>query len=519
MPESPLQTLARSVGSAMTRVADEYHFQIPAREEGSVLSVADGVVRIGGLPGASAEQVLRIGRHGTALVLGLRPSAVEAVLLQRPDQADVGAPVRSFQQTAAIPVGDELLGRVVDPLGRPVDGLPLEPPHELMPLERQAPRIFERTDVHTPLYTGVLAVDSMFPVGRGQRELVVGDEGTGKTAFVLDALLRQRETDVVGVYVAVGRRRVETWQLVERLREAGGRWVVVAAPDDLPPGMRYLAPFAGTAIGEYFMHRGEHALVVYDDLSAHAIAWRELSLLLHRPPGREAYPGDIFHLHARLLERAAQLSTDAGGGSLTALPVAVLEGGRLNAYIPTNLISITDGQLVFSRELFVSGQKPAIDASLSVSRVGSRAQAPAFRELAGRLRLEYASFLEVESFSRLGTRLETETQARIETGRRIRALLRAPRLQPLGVWEEVARLVLAQAPELLRVPVDAVPGFAEALIRTTEHDLASVRLGVERDATLPADGRLAVERAISELADHGYPSDDARAIEVTIDVE
>lgn len=514
-----MKVLARSVGSAMTRVVDEYQFQVLTREEGSVLSVADGVVRIGGLPGAGAEEVLRIGQHGTALVLGLRPSGVEAVLLQRPDQAEVGAPVRSLQQTAVVAVGDELLGRVVDPLGRPVDGLSLEQPRELMPLEREAPRIFERTDVHTPLYTGVLAVDSMFPIGRGQRELVVGDEGTGKTAFVLDALLRQRETDVVCVYVAIGRRRVETWQLVESLRSAGGRWVVVVAPDDLPPGMRYLAPFTGTAIAEYFMHRGEHALVVHDDLTAHAIAWRELSLLLHRPPGREAYPGDIFHLHARLLERAAQLSTDAGGGSLTALPVAVLEGGRLNAYIPTNLISITDGQLVFSRDLFVSGQKPAIDASLSVSRVGSRAQAPAFRELAGRLRLEYASFLEVESFSRLGTRLEAETQARIETGRRIRALLRAPRLAPLSVWEEVVRLVLAQTQELLRVPVDEVPGFADALVRATELDLANVRLSVERDATLAADSRRAIERAIREFVEHSYPTSISEGVEVTIDVD
>ena len=514
-----MKVLARSVGSAMTRVVDEYLFQVLTREEGSVLSVADGVVRIGGLPGAGVEEVLRIGQHGTALVLGLRPSGVEAVLLQRPDQAEVGAPVRSLQQTAVVAVGDELLGRVVDPLGRPVDGLSLEQPRELMPLEREAPRIFERTDVHTPLYTGVLAVDSMFPIGRGQRELVVGDEGTGKTAFVLDALLRQRETDVVCVYVAIGRRRVETWQLVESLRSAGGRWVVVVAPDDLPPGMRYLAPFTGTAIAEYFMHRGEHALVVHDDLTAHAIAWRELSLLLHRPPGREAYPGDIFHLHARLLERAAQLSTDAGGGSLTALPVAVLEGGRLNAYIPTNLISITDGQLVFSRDLFVSGQKPAIDASLSVSRVGSRAQAPAFRELAGRLRLEYASFLEVESFSRLGTRLEAETQARIETGRRIRALLRAPRLAPLSVWEEVVRLVLAQTQELLRVPVDEVPGFADALVRATELDLANVRLSVERDATLAADSRRAIERAIREFVEHSYPTSISEGVEVTIDVD
>ena len=325
----------------------------------------------------------------------------------------------------------------MDPLGRPLDGQPLTLRGSVQPLERRAPRIHERAAVHRPLYTGVLPIDAMFPIGRGQRELIVGDEGTGKTSIGLDVILRQASTDVVGVYVAIGRRRAETWQAVEALRAGGGRWVVVAAPGDVSPGMRYLAPYAGCAIAEYFMDRGEHALVVYDDLTSHAVAWRELALLLRRPPGREAFPGDVFYLRSRLLERATQLSPERGGGSLTALPIARLESGRLSAYLPTNLISITDGQVVLSQPLFASGQLPAIDAGLSVSRVGGKAQPQAFRDLAGRLRLEYASFLELEAFSRIGARLEETVERRLARGRRLRALLRQPRLSPYGVFAEL----------------------------------------------------------------------------------
>jgi F-type H+-transporting ATPase subunit alpha len=395
-------------------------------------------------------------------------------------------------------VGTALLGRVVDPLGRPLDGRPLEGALRPVPLEREAPPLYERASVHAPLHTGVLAIDAMFPIGRGQRELVIGDEGTGKTALALDILLRQKDTDVVAVYVAVGRRRAETWQLVETLRAQGGDWVVVFAAEEGSPGLRALAPFAGTAVAEFFRDRGGHALVVYDDLSAHAVAWRELSLLLRRPPGREAYPGDIFYLHARLLERAAQLSREQGGGSLTALPLAALEGGRLTAYIPTNLISITDGQIVLSRDLFAAGQKPAIDAGLSVSRVGAKAQPLALRELSAQLRLDYASFLELETFSRLGTRLEPTTERRLALGRRVRRLLRARRLAPMKLFDEVVILSLASDPErLLPIAEDDLELACSELLVEARARLPEVAARVERDAVLDESDRAKVNALLA----------------------
>jgi F-type H+-transporting ATPase subunit alpha len=340
--------------------------------------------------------------------------------------------------------------------------------------------------VHRPLHTGILAIDAMLPIGCGQRELVLGDEGSGKTALVTDVLLRQKDTGVVGIYAAIGHRRAEIWRLVSLLSERGGRWMVVAAPHDAPPGMRYLAPYAATAIGEYFMERGEHALVVYDDLTAHASAWREIALLLRMPPGREAFPGDVFYLHSRLLERATQLSPDRGGGSLTALPVAVTESGRLSAYIPTNLVSITDGQIVLSSQLFARGQKPAIDIGLSVSRVGGRAQSHALRGLAGRLRLDHAAYLELEAFARLGTGLEPSARRRLEIGQRLEALLTAPEHRPLSLFEEAALLVVATSHDIL-LGLGPVAGLApvahDIVARLAERHPDIVR-EVERDLVL-----------------------------------
>ncbi|MCA9608980.1 MAG: F0F1 ATP synthase subunit alpha, partial [Myxococcales bacterium] len=309
---------------------------------GHVEAIGDGVARLTGLPHARSEEILRIG-DARALVLGLERDAVHAVLLD--ELPARGARVRTTGRRATLPVGPGLFGRVVDPLGRPLDGGSPSVDGTPTPLERPAPRIDERGTVHRPLLTGVLAIDAMLPIGRGQRELILGDEGTGKTSLAVDALIRQADTGVVTVYVAIGRRRTETWQIVDLLARSGSRFVVVAAPEDASPGLRYLAPYAGCAIAEHFMEEGEHALVVYDDLTAHAVAWRELALLMRRPPGREAFPGDVFYLHARLLERATQLSAARGGGSLTALPIATLEAGRISAYLPTNLISITDGQI------------------------------------------------------------------------------------------------------------------------------------------------------------------------------
>lgn len=494
-----LENAVRSVVDALARTAVGYRPAVRLVDEGRVARNQDGVLRVEGLPSATAEELVLVDGRVPALILGLARDGVDAVALDDPTLVQEGARVRRTGARATIPAGEALLGRVVDPLGRPLDGASLAERLARMPLERPAPAIHERASVHRPLYTGVLAIDAMFPIGRGQRELVVGDEGTGKTAIVLDAMLRQRDTDVVCVYVAIGRRRSETWQVVDALRQGGGRWIVVAAPEDESPGMRFLAPYAGCALAEYFAERGEHALVVYDELTAHAVAWRELSLLLRRPPGREAYPGDVFHVHARLLERATQLSPERGGGSITALPVVLTESGRLSAYIPTNLISITDGQIVLSRDLFAAGQKPAIDAGLSVSRVGAKAQPQAFRELAGRLRLDYAAFLELETFSRLGTRLEASTRRRLEHGRRVRALLKAPRLAPLGVVDSVVRLQIASDAEaLVRVPEAEIAAHVDdvaARFRSAHPGLAA---RIEREAVLHAADREALAAVIAE---------------------
>lgn len=504
MADPGLAREVERVGAAFARAARRHRAGVREIEEGSILSVGDGVARIAGLGSVGAEELLEIEGGGRALVLGLEPERLHAVVLDEERAVRRGARVRATGRQASIEVGPAVIGRVIDPLGRPLDGLPLPRDGELVPLERRAPQIHERASVHRPLHTGVLALDAMLPIGRGQRELILGDEGTGKTSLALDVIGAQR--DVISVYVAIGRRRAETWRAALSLRGMKGRWVVVAAPEDTSPGLRYLAPYAGCAVAEYFVERGEHALVVYDDLTSHAVAWRELALLMRRPPGREAFPGDVFYLHARLLERATQLAADRGGGSLTALPIARLESGRLSAYLPTNLISITDGQIVLSQSLFAAGQLPAIDAGLSVSRVGAKAQPQALRELAGRLRLEYASFLELEVFSRIGAKLEASVEARLARGRRLRALLRQPRMSALDAFDELVRLTWASdAARFARVPeaeVAAVAPRLSAEVRELEPALAA---SMEREPTLGAEERAHLARAIGAVIDRAYP--------------
>lgn len=500
------QAADQALGRAALELTPGRGPEVRRREEGWVRAAMDGVLDVAGLPRALMDELLHVEGGGRALVVGLDPTGLQAIALD--DQAgspatQVGTRVERAQGGITLPGGEAVLGRVLDPLGRPLDGSPLAPVATRVPLERRAPRIHERAAVHLPLLTGVLVVDAMFPIGRGQRELILGDEGTGKTALALEAVLAQRATDVVGVWVAIGRRRAEVAQVVEALRKGGGRWVVVAASEDVSPGLRFLAPYAGCAVAESFAWRGQHALIVYDHLSAHAAAWREVSLLLRRPPGREAFPGDVFHMHARLLERAAQLAPARGGGSLTALPIAITESGRVSGFVPTNLISITDGQLVLSQRLFAAGQKPAVDAGLSVSRVGGKAQPQALRDLAGRMRLDFAAFLELEAFTRLGTRLEPETQRRIDLGRRVRALLRAPRFAPLSAFEEVVRLLLCAAEGLLSVPEAAAPEVASRLAARLRAEHPHVARAVDRDGVLTTADRAALELAVAQALEAG----------------
>lgn len=497
MVDLGLPRMLHQVDAALSGAIRRFEPAVLVREEGRVLSVRDGVAAVSGLRAAALDELVQLGDREWGLVLGLSGEAIEVVLLGPAHALREGSRVRCTGRALSLPVGENALGRVIDALGQPLDGKPLLGPSQAMLHHRAAPQIYERDHIRRPLMTGILAIDAMFPIGRGQRELILGDEGTGKTALALDVMLRQRDTSVVSVYVAIGRRRAEVSRIARQLHRAGGEFVIVAAPEDTSVAMRYLAPYAGCAVAEYFMDRGRDALVIYDDLSAHAIAWRELSLLLRRPPGREAYPGDIFYQHSRLLERATQLAADRGGGSLTALPIARLESGRLSAYIPTNLISITDGQLVLSQTLFAAGQKPAIDSGLSVSRIGAKAQPGAIRSVAAKLRLEFASFLEIESFARLGTRLDATAERRISWGRRLRRLLRAPRFRPLSLFDEVVMLVFASEQELfLQMPEPRVPEAAAAAARRLRDTYPSLAERVEQGFGLAADDRRLVHEAL-----------------------
>ena len=429
--------LARQRG-ALSRV----RLSADARTFGRVERIADGVARISGLPDVALDETVRFASGATGYVRTLDTDCAHVVLLDGAAGVEAGERVERTGAVLHVPVGEALLGRVIDPLGRPLDrGDPLAATVWL-PVERAAPAIIDRAAVSEPLETGVLIVDALFAIGRGQRELIIGDRATGKSSLAVDAIVNQRASDVICVYVAVGQRATAVQRVIDAVRTLGApqRCVFVVAPSSASPGMQWIAPFAGFSVAEYFRDRGQHALVVIDDLSKHAATHRELALLTGEPPGREAYPGDIFYLHARLLERAAQLSPALGGGSLTALPIAETDAGNLSAYIPTNLISITDGQLVMDAALFASNQRPAVNVGLSVSRVGGKAQTGALRQVAGRLRLDYAQFLELEMFSRFGGLTDARVNAQIVRGERIRALLAQPRFSPLGTADQIGLL-------------------------------------------------------------------------------
>ncbi|MDR3505846.1 MAG: F0F1 ATP synthase subunit alpha [Acidocella sp.] len=414
---------------------------------GRVEEVADGVAQVSGLPGARLSELLRFsgGQYGFAQVL--ERGHIGCVLLDAPDDVAVGDTVRGTGDVVRVPVGPELLGRVVDPLGRPLDGKGPITAASHEPVERPAPEIIDRDLVTQPVQTGLLVVDTLFALGRGQRELIIGDRAIGKTTIALDTIISQKHSDIICVYVAVGQKTSSVRRAIAAIEEHGApeRCIVVAAPAAATPGQQWIAPFAGFTMAEYFRDRGQHALVVIDDLTKHAATHREIALLTRMPPGREAYPGDIFYVHARLLERAAKLSAEKGGGSLTALPIAETDAGNLSAYIPTNLISITDGQIVLDARLFHEGQKPAVDVGLSVSRVGGKTQARALREAADTLRLDYAQFLELEIFTRFGGMPDARVKDQLARGRKIRAILTQPRHAPLPLAEEVALVSAVQS--------------------------------------------------------------------------
>ncbi len=440
-------------------------------EVGVVLRVGDGVVWVHGLRSAGYSEVLQIETSSgivEAFALNLLEDEVGAVLLGSDAEVKAGQTVRLKGEVLTVPVGPELLGRVVDPLGRPLDGGPAIKTKQQGVVERDAPGVMDRKSVHEPLMTGIVSIDAMFPVGRGQRELIIGDRQTGKTAIAIDTMINQgkQKTGVINVYVAIGQKRSKVARLIERLKNEGvmDQTIVVATSPSDPASLLYLAPYAATAMGEYFRDNGQHALMIYDDLTKHAVAYRQMSLLLRRPPGREAYPGDVFYLHSRLLERSAKLSDALGAGSLTALPIIETQAGDISAYIPTNVISITDGQIFLETDLFYQGIRPAISAGLSVSRVGGAAQTPAVKSVSGNLKLGLSQFRELASFAQFGSDLDESTKSQIERGQRLTELLKQPQYNPASVWEQTVSILSVTAGYFDTVPATKIKDAQEALI-------------------------------------------------------
>ncbi len=438
-----LQGVLERTFSHLERAMRSYHAALEVEEVGIVTGVGDGVASVRGLPRAQADELLTFPGDLHGMVFNLDEDEIGVILLGEYESLEAGAAVRRTFRVTDVPVGQQLLGRVVDPTGKPLDGGRSIEQVERRPIERDAPGIMDRAPVSVPLQTGIKSIDALLPIGRGQRELIVGDRQTGKTAVALDTIINQREADVLCVYCAIGQEKSAIARFIADLEqyEALEYSIVIAATGDSVPGLQFIAPYAATSIAEYFMEQGRDVLIIYDDLTKHARAYRELSLLLRRPPGREAYPGDIFYVHSRLLERSTHLRDDFGGGSLTALPIVETHAQNISAYIPTNLISITDGQIYLSPTLFQRGVLPAIDIGSSVSRVGGKAQLPAYRAAAGDLRLSYSQFEELEAFSRFDTRLDKETRQTIERGRRVREVLKQPQYAPVPVPEQIAVMI------------------------------------------------------------------------------
>jgi F-type H+-transporting ATPase subunit alpha len=439
--------------------------QARPREVGFVTTVSNGIATISGLPGVGFEELVEFRGGLLGIAFNVDEDSIGVVLLGDNQALRAGAQVTRTGRVMDVAVGPGLLGRVIDPLGRPLDGQGRIAAYERRPVERPAPAIMDRAPVTAPLQTGLKVIDAMIPVGRGQRELILGDRQTGKTAIAIDTILNQRGNDVLCIYCAIGQRASAVAKVVAKLRDHGAMdySVVVVAEGNDAPGLAYITPYAATSIAEYFMENGRDVLIVYDDLTQHARSYRELSLLLRRPPGREAFPGDIFYIHSRLLERATHLAADRGGGSLTALPIIETEAQDISGYIPTNLISITDGQIYLSPALFELGSLPAVDVGRSVSRVGGAAQRPAYRAVAGTLKLAFSQFEELESFARFGTRLDETTRQTIEHGRRIRECLKQPESQPLPLVEQIAVLLALAAGLFDRIPLDKVRDAEQAL--------------------------------------------------------
>src|SRR6188768_1513685 len=494
------------ITSVLKREISSFEQKVQVSEVGTVIEVGDGIARIYGLRGAMAGELLEFENGTMGQVFNLEEDSIVAVIFGNYLEIEEGDQVKATGRLLEVPVGEAVIGRVVNPLGQPIDGGPPIPSTETRKMDIVAPGIAERQPVKEPLQTGIKAVDSMIPIGRGQRELIIGDRKTGKTAVAIDTIINQKGKGVKCFYVAIGQKESTVAGIVEVLRAAGAMeytTVVVASASD-PAPLQYIAPYAGCTMAEYFMWKGEATLCVYDDLSKQAAAYRQLSLLLRRPPGREAYPGDVFYLHSRLLERAVKLSDEKGGGSLTALPIIETQDGDVSAYIPTNVISITDGQIYLEPDLFFAGVRPAINVGISVSRVGGNAQIKAMKQIAGSLRLDLASFRELEAFAQLGTDLDKATQAQLDRGARLVELLKQPQYRPMPVEQEVMVIYAGTKGYLDDVPVNRVQEFQNQFLEYVDTRQAALRSDLAEKKELTEDIENRLKQALADFKSTGW---------------
>ncbi len=503
----PLSIKAEEISSLIKQQLEHYDDKLDINEVGVVTYVGDGIARAHGLNNALAGELLKFDNGSYGIAQNLDASDVGIIILGKFDDIREGDRVQRTGRIMSVPVGDALIGRVVNPLGQPVDGLGEIKADKTRPIEEKAPGVMDRQSVNQPLQTGIKAIDALVPIGRGQRELIIGDRKTGKTSLAIDTILNQKNQDVICIYVAIGQKESTVRTQVETLKRFGAMdyTIVVEAGPSEPAPMLYIAPYAGTAMGEEFMYNGKDVLIVFDDLSKQAVAYRELSLLLRRPPGREAYPGDVFYLHSRLLERSAKLSDKLGGGSLTALPIIQTEAGDISAYIPTNVISITDGQIFLQSDLFFAGTRPAIDAGNSVSRVGGNAQIKAMKKVAGTLRTDLAAFRELESFAQFGSDLDQATQAKLNRGQRTVEVLKQPLHDPIPVEKQVLILYALTHGYLDSIPVEDISRFQNELFDNFDSSHADLLKTIRETGKLPDDKKLSA--AIEEFSESFAPSE------------
>lgn len=499
-----LKNVFDSAFSGIGQARESFKPQLTPREVGTITSIATGIAKVSGLPGVGFEEVLKFPGDIYGIAFNVDEDEIGVVLLGHYWHLQAGDEVERRGHVVDVPVGEGLIGRIINPIGQTLDGKGRLVSNERLPVERPAPAILDRDPVSVPLQTGIKVIDALIPVGRGQRELILGDRQTGKTAIALDTILNQRGKNVLCVYCAIGQRASGVAKVIATLREQGALeyTVVVVTEGNDPPGLAYVAPYAATSIAEYFMHKGRDVLIVYDDLTHHARAYRELSLLLRRPPGREAFPGDIFYIHSRLLERATHLRPELGGGSMTALPIIETEAQDISAYIPTNLISITDGQIYLSPSLFELGVLPAVDVGKSVSRVGGKAQRAAYRAVAGDLKLAYAQFEELETFSRFGARLDDSTRKIIEHGRRIRACLKQQEFAPVSMTEQIAELLALSENLFDSVPLEQMTAAEKAVHEAAADIPAEVSARFETAKKLSDEDRALIIQIASDALTH-----------------